>query len=221
MTTFDKTARNRIRRLPERGHYDSDTIYAIVDAALICHVGFVVDGQPFVMPTLHARIGDEILLHGASTSRMIRHAAAGAPICITVTHVDGIVLARSVFDHSINYRSAVLYGIGRAVEEDEEKRAALYAFTERLIPGRWDDARQPTVRELRATGVVAVTIESASAKVRSGPPSDEEADLALPVWAGVLPLRQTSGELVAAPNMRPDIAVPGYLATLANELRGA
>jgi nitroimidazol reductase NimA-like FMN-containing flavoprotein (pyridoxamine 5'-phosphate oxidase superfamily) len=218
MTTFEKTARNRVRRLPERGSYDAATIYPIVDAALICHVGFVADGQPFVIPTLHARRGDEILLHGASTSRLLKHAGAGEPVCITVTHVDGIVLARSVFDHSINYRSAVLYGAGRLLDTPEEKLEALRAFTERLAPGRWGDARQPSAQELKATAGVAVAIESASAKVRSGPPSDDPADLDLAVWAGVLPLRQAAGALEAAPDLREGVGVPSYLATLAARL---
>lgn len=212
MTEYARTARNRVRRHPERGAYDSAAIDPIVDAALLCHVGFVVEGQPFVIPTLHARDGDTILLHGAAGSRLLKHAATGAPLCITVTHLDGLVLARSVFNHSINYRSAVLFGVGQVVDDPAEKLDALLRFTERLLPGRWDDAREPTAKEIRATGVVAVTIESASAKRRSGPPIDDAEDLALPVWAGVLPVAERFGTPLPAPE--PDLAppLPGYLA---------
>ncbi|HRW10795.1 MAG TPA: pyridoxamine 5'-phosphate oxidase family protein [Caldilineaceae bacterium] len=211
MSDFPKSDRNRVRRLPDRGRYDKATIYPIVDAALLCHVGMVDAGQPIVIPTLHARRDDEILLHGASTSRLLRYAASGAPLCITVSHVDGLVLARSVFHHSVNYRSAVLFGQGRLIEEAEEKMEALAAFTEKLIPGRWDDARKPNAVELKATSVVAVTIESASAKIRTGPPKDDEEDYALDVWAGVLPIQQYVGELQADPAARQEAPVPDYL----------
>lgn len=211
MTQFERTDKNRVRRVPQRGHYDRETVYAIVDAALICHVGFVQDGQPFVIPTLHARRGDELLLHGASTSRLMQLAAAGAPLCVTVTHVDGIVLARSVFHHSINYRSAVLFGEGRAVTDPDEKMAALAAFTERLIPGRWQDARPPNETELKATAVIALPIETASAKIRTGPPGDDEADYARDTWAGVLPLAVHAGPLQPDPLLADGIPVPDYL----------
>src|SRR4051812_347058 len=191
--TFPKTTRNKVKRMPERGHYDAATIYPIVDAALICHVGFVIDQQPFVIPTLHARQGDTILLHGAKGSRLLRHIQLGGEVCITITLVDGIVLARSVFHHSINYRSAVLFGKGALITDEQAQMQALEAFTERLIPGRWQDARPPNALELRQTTVVAVQIESASAKIRSGPPGDDAADYDLPVWAGVLPLQQSAG----------------------------
>src|SRR5690348_17143206 len=173
--------------MPERGHYDAATIYPIVDAALICHVGFVLEGQPFVIPTLHARRDDTILLHGAKGSRLLRHIQLGGEVCITVTLVDGIVLARSVFHHSINYRSAVLFGKGSVIEDEQAKFEAMEAFTERLIPGRWQDARPPSPSEVRQTTIVALSIDSASAKIRTGPPGDETEDLDLPVWAGVLP----------------------------------
>jgi len=208
---FPKTARNKVKRLPERGHYDAATIYPIVDAALICHVGFVIDGQPFVIPTLHARQGDTILLHGAKGSRLLRHIQAGGEVCITITLIDGIVLARSVFHHSINYRSVVLFGTGTVIADDQARLQALEAFTERLIPGRWHDARQPNALELKQTTIVAVPIASASAKLRRGPPGDETEDLDLPVWAGILPLRQIAGTPLADPQLRPGVALPDYI----------
>ncbi len=212
MTEFAKTAQNRVRRMPDRGAYDKATLYPIVDEALICHVGLLEEEQPIVIPTLHARDGDQILLHGATTSRLLRYAATGAPLCITVTLVDGLVLARSIFHHSVNYRSAVLFGRGTLIEGDAAKLAALERFTEKLIPGRWHDARQPNTVELKATAVVAVTIESASAKIRTGPPKDDEEDYALDVWAGVVPLHQSVGAVQPDPRLRPEIAVPAYLA---------
>lgn len=216
MTEFPKTDKNRVRRMPNRGAYDKATIYPIVDAALICHVGLVRDGEPVVIPTLHARRGDAILLHGATTSHLMQYAAAGHPLCLTMTLVDGLVLARSVFHHSVNYRSAVLFGRGQLVA-DAEKMAALAYFTEKLLPGRWADARQPTPPEMKATAIVAVTIESASAKVRTGPPKDDEEDYALPVWAGVLPIRQQFGALEADPLLPTEIPAPDYLQTYVNE----
>jgi len=208
---FPKTARNQVKRHPERGQYDSAIIYPIVDEALICHVGFVQDDQPFVIPTLHARQGDTILLHGAKGSRLLRHVEAGGEVCIAITLVDGIVLARSVFSHSINYRSAVLFGHGAIVAGEQERWEALAAFTERLIPGRWAEARQPDAVELKQTTIVAVAIESASAKMRTGPPKDAEDDLALPVWAGVLPLYQASGPPMAVPGLRAGLEIPEYI----------
>ena len=209
--TFPKTARNKVKRLPERGHYDTATIYPIVDVALICHVGFVLDGQPFVIPTLYARQGDTILLHGAKGSRLLRHIQSGGEVCITITLIDGIVLARSVFHHSINYRSVVLFGTGAVIADDQARLQALEAFTERLIPGRWQDARQPNALELKQTTIVAVPIASASAKLRSGPPGDEAEDLDLPVWAGILPLQQIAGTPLADPQLRPGVALPDYI----------
>ncbi len=210
-TTFERQQRNTVQRMPERGNYDRETIYQIVDEALICHVGFVIDRQPFVIPTLHARDGDRLLLHGSVGSRLMHHAGAGGSLVITVTHVDGIVLARSSFNHSINYRSAVIFGSGQLIADDAAKLDALARFTERLIPGRWDDARVPNRKELKATTVVAVPIDSASAKVRTGPPKDEPEDYTLPIWAGVLPLRQQVGTLVADEKLPAGIAVPEYL----------
>jgi uncharacterized protein len=205
------TQQNRVRRIPARGAYDRDTIHAIVDEAILCHVGFVDAGQPYVIPTLHARDGDDILLHGAPASRLLKIAASGAPLCITCTLVDGIVVARSAFHSSMNYRSAVLLGIGAPITDPTEKWAALAAFTEHVIPGRWADSRTMSETEMNATSIVRVTVESASAKVRTGPPGDDEADYALPIWAGVLPLRTHSDAPVADPRLDQPVDVPGYL----------
>ena len=217
MTIYEHTPRNQVKRHPERGAYDAATIYPIVDAALICHVGFVLDGQPFVIPTLHARQGDTILLHGSRTSRLLQHAQAGGELCITVTLLDGIVLARAVFSHSINYRSAVLFGQGQPIEDADAQMAALEAFTEKLIPGRWNDARLPSPTEMRQTAIVAVPIASASAKVRTGPPKDSAADLELPVWAGVLPLHQAADTPIADAQLAPNIPLPAYLRSYGQE----
>ena len=214
MSDFAQTDQNRVRRRPTRGHYDQETIYGIVDAALICHVGFAHEGVPYVIPTLHARRGDEILLHGSSASRLMNHAAAGHPLCITVTHVDGLVLARAVFNHSVNYRSAVLFGRGRLLADEVEKMAALRDFTERLLPGRWDDVRLPTPTEMKATSIVAVAIDSASAKMRSGPPGDDEEDYSRHTWAGVLPLSVQYGPFQPDPRLAGNIPVPDYLRNL-------
>lgn len=211
MDTFTQTDRNTVKRLPQRGRYERETVNAILDEGFVCHVGFVQDGQPFVIPTLHARDGDTLLLHGSSASRLMKYAGAGGAVCVTVTHVDGIVLARSIFNHSINYRSAVLFGKGQLLTEPEAKLAALAMFTERLLPGRWDDAREPNRKELKATAVVAIPIDSASAKVRTGPPHDDDEDLALPVWAGVLPLHQQYGTPLADPEAATAQPFPAYL----------
>ena len=211
MTEFVTTARNRVRRVANRATYDRKTVYGIVDEARICHVGFVVDGQPFVIPSIHARKGDDILLHGAKTSRLIKHAQEGHEICITVTHLDGLVLARSAFHHSMNYRSAVLFGHGRLIEDPVEKMEGLRAVVEQVMPGRWDDARQPNEKELNATSLVAIAIESASAKIRQGGPLDDDEDYALPVWAGELPIRQQILEPVDDPKLRDGITVPDYV----------
>ncbi len=211
MTDFPPSDRNRVRRLPARAHYDADTIYPILDEALICHVGFVADGQPFVIPTIQARLGDTIILHGAKASRLLKHAAAGEPLCITCTIVDGLVLARSVFHHSMNYRSAVVFGRGRLAESAEEKWAALEAITEHVMPGRWADARLPNELEMNATSVVLVEIDEATAKVRSGPPGDDDEDYALPIWAGVLPSHLQFGAPLDDPKLGAGIEVPGYV----------
>jgi nitroimidazol reductase NimA-like FMN-containing flavoprotein (pyridoxamine 5'-phosphate oxidase superfamily) len=212
MTDFAKTEKNNIKRLPKRGHYDRETIYRILDEALICHVGFVDSGQPYVIPTNFARVGDSIILHGAKASRLLKHIEAGNPICVEVTIVDGLVLARSVFHHSVNYRSVVVFGSGRLLLNVQEKLAALEAVSEHLVPGRWKEARRPNQKELNATSVVRIRIDEASAKVRLGPPVDEEEDYALPVWAGVLPLQETPLSPIPDELQSQDLAVPGYIA---------
>jgi nitroimidazol reductase NimA-like FMN-containing flavoprotein (pyridoxamine 5'-phosphate oxidase superfamily) len=181
-----------VKRLPKRAAYDRDTIDAILDEALVCHVGFVADGQPFVIPTIHGRHGDLLYLHGSAASRMLGAVSDGIPVCVTVTLVDGLVLARSAFHHSMNYRSVVVLGKGEPVVDEDEKLAALRTIVEHVQPGRWDVARRPNEKEMKATLVLRLPIEEASAKVRTGPPIDDEEDYALPVWAGVIPLRLTA-----------------------------
>jgi len=212
MSEFAKTTMNRVRRLPARARYDRDAVYAIVDEALVCHVGFVQDGQPIVLPINHARWGDTLYLHGAPASRLLKHIAAGHPVSVSVALVDGLVLARSAYHHGVNYRSAVLFGHGRAVESDEEKMRALELITEQAVRGRWAEVRRPSQAELDATAIVAIEIESASAKARSGPPGDDAEDYALPVWAGVLPLEIRALEPVDDPTLSPKVPVPGYVA---------
>ena len=185
-------SRTRVKREPQRGRYDRETIDAILDEALISHVGFVHDGQPFVIPTLHARVGDTVYIHGSAASRMLRELDAGVPLCLTATLFDGLVLAKSVFNHSVNYRSVVLLGTATRVP-DEEKEAALHALTEQLAPGRGDEARPPTAQELKATWILRLPIDEASAKVREGGPKDEPEDESLPVWAGVVPVHLAVG----------------------------
>lgn len=206
------TERTKVRRHPERGAYDRAAIDAILDEALICHLGFVVDGQPYVIPTIHARAGDRVYVHGAAASRMLGALSDGIPACLTVTLLDGLVLARCVFSHSMNYRSVVLLGAATEITADDEKRAALEAIVEHVMPGRWRDARHPTDTELRSTRVLEMPIIEASAKIRTGPPKDVEDDLALPVWAGVVPLDLRVGAPVPDPRLRAGTPVPGYVA---------
>jgi nitroimidazol reductase NimA-like FMN-containing flavoprotein (pyridoxamine 5'-phosphate oxidase superfamily) len=212
MTHYTRNAKTRINRLPKRGHYDRETIYRILDEALICHVAFVENGQPFVIPINFARVGDTIVLHGAKASRLLKHIAEGNSVCIEATVVDGLVLARSVFHHSVNYRSVVLFGTGQAVEDDGEKLKALEAVTEHLIPGRWREARLPNRKELNATRVVSVRIDEASAKVRIGPPIDDAEDYSLPVWAGVLPLQESTLSPIRDQLQAETIPLPKYIA---------
>jgi nitroimidazol reductase NimA-like FMN-containing flavoprotein (pyridoxamine 5'-phosphate oxidase superfamily) len=187
VTEFPITDRNRVRRLPERASCERDAVYQVLDAALVAHVGYLVDGQPYVTPTAFWRQGDRLYWHGSAGSRMHRAQAKGLPVCVTVTHLDGLVLARSAFDHSLNYRSAMVFGVARPVPE-ADKGAALEAFLERLCPGRSARVRPPTAAELRQTAVMVLEIEQAVVKTRSGPPHDDPADLGLPVWAGLVPL---------------------------------
>ena len=206
-----QTQRTRLKRLPKRGNFDRETINAILDEAFICHVGFVVDGQPYVIPTGYARIGDDLMIHGSSASRMMRSLAGGVEVCVTVTLIDGLVLARSAFHHSMNYRSVVILGKAEMVTEPEDKNKALEAFTEHIIRGRWADVRWPTELELKATTVLKLPIDEASAKIRTGDPIDDDEDYALNVWAGVLPLALTSGEPVGDSKLLNGIDVPAYL----------
>src|SRR5690348_10519044 len=208
MATFSPTPRTQVNRLPKRGVYDEAEIHAILDEGFLCHVGFVVDGQPFVIPTGYARRGNEIFLHGSPASRMLRTAGQGIDVCVTVTLVDGFVLARSAFHHSMNYRSVVVLGKARLVTDTQEKLPALRSFTNHILPGRWDEVRQPTEQELKATSVLALPLQEVSAKVRTGPPIDDEGDYAFPVWAGVVPLRARVAEPV------PDVRVPVGIAAV-------
>jgi nitroimidazol reductase NimA-like FMN-containing flavoprotein (pyridoxamine 5'-phosphate oxidase superfamily) len=205
MATSAPSERARVRRAPARADYDRATIDAILDEALVAHLGFVADGQPYVIPTLHARRGDEVYLHGSAASRMIRTLGAGVPACLTVTLIDGLVLARSAFHHSMNYRSVVVLGQARFVEGPEERAAALEAFTERLIPGRWAEVRPPSRQELKGTRVLALSLDEASAKLRTGGPVDDEDDYALDAWAGVVPLRMAPGAVEPDPLLRDGI----------------
>ena len=209
-----KSPRTKLRRLPKRGAHDRETIDAILDEAKVCHLGFVHDGRPAVIPTLHARAGDDVLIHGSSASRALRALAGGVEVCLTVTLIDGLVLARSAFHHSVNYRSVVLYGTARPLTESEELERALEAFTEKLAPGRWADVRWPSRKELKATSALALPIEEGSAKVRTGPPIDDEEDYALDAWAGVVPMCTQALEPVPDARLRAGIAEPAYVRAL-------
>ena len=205
------TARTRVVREPERAVYDREIAYRIIDAGFICHVGFAVDGQPFVIPTSYGRKDANLYIHGSAASRMLRRMKEGFEVCVTVTLLDGLVLARSVFNHSMNYRSVVILGKATLVEDQEEKLAALRVLSEHIIPGRWDDARQPNERELKATSVLRVPIEEYSAKVRTGPPIDDEEDYSFPTWAGVIPLEVKVGAPISDPTLDPKREAPQYL----------
>jgi uncharacterized protein len=208
MERFEPTARTRIKRLPQRGSYERETVYKILDEGLVCHVGFVVEGSPVVIPTGYGRAGDALYLHGSAASRMLRTLAGGIPVCVTVTLLDGIVLARSAFHHSMNYRSVVVFGTASVIEDEAEKIEALRAITEHIVPGRWAEVRLPDDAELRKTLVLRLPLDEASAKVRTGPPIDDEPDYALPVWAGELPLRLTACEPVADPRLPSGLEPP-------------
>lgn len=209
---FTPTGRTRVVREAQRGVYDRETIYKILDEGLVCHVGFCAGGQPFVIPTLYARIGEAIYFHGSAASRMLRAVVEDAHVCVTVTLADGIVLARSVFNHSMNYRSVVALGKAVLIDEPQEKLEALRAFTEKVLPRRWDDARQPNEKELKATSILRLPLTEASAKVRVGPPEDDAADYALPVWAGVIPLHLVAGAPMRDEKCDPGIPLPAYAA---------
>lgn len=206
--TIPVTDRTRVRRLPQRGQYETETIHAILDEALICHVGFVVDGNPVVIPTIHWRDGDTLYFHGSAASRMLRSLRDGVDACVTVTLLDGLVLARSAFHHSMNYRSVVVFGKAREVGEDEKVRA-LETLVEHVVRGRSQEVRGPNAKELRQTLVLALPIDEASAKIRTGGPVDDNEDYGLPVWAGVLPLRLTPGEPIV--DDRVSVEMPEYV----------
>lgn len=207
---FPQTERTTIKRLPKRGVYDRELVYRILDEGFICHVSFVVDGQPFVIPTGYARIDDQLMIHGSQASRMLRRLSSGIDVCVAVTLVDGLVLARSAFHHSVNYRSVVIFGRAAMVEASEAKLAALFAFSEQVIPGRWNDVREPTEQELKATTVLSLPLVEVSAKVRTGPPLDDEEDYALDIWAGVLPLKIVAGDPINDPRLPESIEPPTY-----------
>ena len=210
MSKFTPTERTKVRRLPDRGKYDAESVYGILDEAFICHVGFVVDGQPYVIPTGFARINDTLYIHGSAASRMLRTLADGVQVCVTVTLIDGIVMARSGFHSSMNYRSVVILGRAMPVEGRDEKLAALAAFSEQVMPGRWQDLRETTDAELKGTLVLSLPLKEVSAKVRTGPPKDDEDDYALPLWAGVVPLKLTAGNPIDDPRLPKGIEPPGY-----------
>ncbi|MFE4104686.1 pyridoxamine 5'-phosphate oxidase family protein [Almyronema epifaneia] len=202
------TVRTQLKRLPKRGRYETEQIYQILDEALVCHVGFAVEGQPYVIPTAFGRIGDRLYLHGSPASRLLRSLQAGIEVCVTVTLLDGLVLARSAFHHSMNYRSVVVFGTATVVEPIAEKVIALKAFTDQVVPGRWDELRSPTEAELNGTLVLSIPLSEASAKVRSGPPIDDPADYALPIWAGEIPLRLTAQSPIADPQLATASVIP-------------
>jgi uncharacterized protein len=208
---FQPTARTRIKRLYERGHYDRKTVYEILDAGLVCHVGYVIDGQPYVTATAYWRMGGRVYWHGSSASKMLRHLKGGVPVCFTVSLLDGLVLARSGFHSSINYRAVMALGPARLVADRDDKLAALTAFSERLTPGRWQELKPPSEQELKATTVISLELDEVAAKVRTGSPKDDAEDLGLPVWAGVVPVTTAIGRPEADPLLPADIAAPDYL----------
>ena len=213
--SFPQTDQSRVRRVAARAQYDKDTVHAILDQAWLCHVGIVEAGHPVVIPMVHGRDGDRLLFHGSTKSRLMQHLSSGQEVSIVATLFDGLVLARSLFHHSMNYRSVVGFGTGTELASDEEKLDALRILSERLIPGRWQDARQPSAKELKATAVCAVTLHSASAKVRSGGPVDDAEDMDGPHWAGVIPFREVAAGLEPDAKLVPGIAIPPYVRALA------
>jgi nitroimidazol reductase NimA-like FMN-containing flavoprotein (pyridoxamine 5'-phosphate oxidase superfamily) len=210
-TTFVPTERTTLKRLPKRASYERNTIYQILDEGFVCHAGFTVDGQPVVIPTAYGRAEDTLYIHGSVASRMLRTLADGIQVCVTVTLLDGLVLARSAFHHSMNYRSVVVFGRASPVEDAMEKARALRTFSEHVIPGRWAEVREPNEDELKKTLVLRIPLTEASAKVRSGPPIDEEADYTLPVWAGELPLRLVTGTPISDPRLLQHLQAPAYI----------
>ncbi len=209
-SSLPPTPRTQVKRVPQRASYDRQQVYDILDEGLVCHLGFVVEGQPFVIPTAYGRLDDQVYIHGSPASRMLTSLEQGVAVCLTVTLLDGLVLARSAFHHSMNYRSVVLFGTASRVDDADEKMIALKAFTDHVVRDRWDDVRPPNRQELAGTLVLALPIAEASAKVRTGPPLDAAEDYALPVWAGEIPLGLTAAAPVTDPKCSPDLALPGY-----------
>jgi len=210
MSNLPQTPRTTLKRLPKRGSHEREVINQILDEGFICHVGFVVEGQPFVIPTGYARVDDRLLIHGSQASRTLRALGKGIDVCVTVTLIDGLVLARSAFHHSMNYRSVVIFGNASVIDDQEEKFKALFALSEHIVPGRWNEVREPTESELQQTTVLSLAIDEASAKIRTGPPLDDEEDYALAVWAGVVPLRVIAEQPVSDPRLSAGIESPTY-----------
>ena len=208
MSSSAPSVRTRVVREPQRANYDREVINAILDEGFICHVGFVADGQPFVIPTSYGRIGDNLYFHGSAASRMLKQLSAAIPVCVTVTLIDGLVIARSIFNHSMNYRSVVVLGTAELIDDPGDKLAALQGLSERLIPGRWEQSRQPNEQELKATSILRVPLTESSAKIRTGPPEDNVEDHALDIWAGLIPLNLVPGEPIPDPQLRAGIPMP-------------
>ncbi len=220
MDSYQQTTRTTLKRRPQRGAFDRPTVHAILDATFLCHVGFVVEGQPFVIPTSYGRDGDTLFIHGAAASRMLRELSTGIPVAVTVTLLDGLVLARSAFHHSLNYRSVVMLGTASLVEEPAEKMHALEVITEQIVPGRWAEVRRPDDQELKATTVLRLPIEEVSAKIRTGPPIDDDEDMKLPIWAGVLPLTVAPGSPIPDPQLAEGLPLPASV-TAYQKIEGA
>ena len=216
---LSRTPRTTLKRLPKRGSHEREVIDRILDEGFICHVGFVVDGQPFVIPTGYARVEGNLIVHGSQASRMLRALGQGIDVCVTVTLIDGLVLARSAFHHSMNYRSVMVFGRARVIDDRAEKLEALFSLSEHMIPGRWKDVREPSEEELQQTTVLSLPIEEGSAKIRTGPPLDDEEDYALPVWAGVIPLKVVAETPIADPRMPANAPIPDYAARYSRSLK--
>jgi nitroimidazol reductase NimA-like FMN-containing flavoprotein (pyridoxamine 5'-phosphate oxidase superfamily) len=211
MSDFEVTPRTKLKRRPDRGHYDKDTVYSIIDEAKLCHIAFVQDGLPFVIPALHVRKGNELLIHGASVSRLLKHIEAGNEISVSIAILDALVVAKTVFNQSVNYRAVVLFGKGRLIDDPAEKLQALENFTNGFIPGLWDEVRSPYDNELKATSIVSLEITEASAKIRNAPPGDDDEDRDLPSWAGILPVKQVIEAPVTADYTAEGVAVPEFI----------
>lgn len=211
MKDFKPTRRTTLKRLPKRGTHEREVVNKILDEGFICHVGFVVDGRPVVIPTAYGRQGDKLYLHGAAASRMLKALGEGVDVCVTVTLLDGLVLARSAFHHSLNYRSVVIFGRAQVVEDEGEKMEAMRVFTDHIMRGRWEEARRPNQKELRATLVLSLALVEASAKIRTGPPVDDEEDMQLPVWAGELPLLLAKDDPLPDSQLRAGVELPRYI----------